>query len=153
VMLFADPVRAFANLRRAATPGAGMCFIVFRSAADNPFMTTAERAAAPLLNLPPRDPHKPGQFAFADRNFVHRILEESGWRDIDIQPLDVPCVFPESELLSYVTRFGPVGLALNEADEQTRAAVVQAVRPAFERYVHGAEVRFTAGCWSIGARG
>ncbi len=48
--------------------------------ASNPFMTTAERAAAPLLpNLPPRRPNAPGQFAFADEGRVRAILDESGW--------------------------------------------------------------------------
>jgi hypothetical protein len=52
----------------------------------------------------------------------------------------------------YATRFGPVGIALREADEPTRARVGAAVRAAFEPYVHGAEVRFSACCWMIGAR-
>src|SRR4051812_39645773 len=53
VMFFDDPVRAFANLRRAAMDNAEFRFIAWRSAAENPFMTTAERAAAPLLpNVP-----------------------------------------------------------------------------------------------------
>jgi ubiquinone/menaquinone biosynthesis C-methylase UbiE len=68
VMFFDDFVRAFANLRRAATDDAELRFIAWRSAADNPFMTTAERAAAPFLpNLPARRPDAPGQFALADR--------------------------------------------------------------------------------------
>jgi hypothetical protein len=29
---------------------------------------------------------------------------------------------------------------------------VEAVRPAFDRYVHGDEVRFTAACWMVSAR-
>src|SRR5215475_6177419 len=49
VMFFTDSVRAFANLRRAASEGAALRFVAFRSAAENSFMTTAERAAAPLL--------------------------------------------------------------------------------------------------------
>src|SRR5579872_6560608 len=49
VMFFDEPVRAFANLRRAATANAELRFVAWRSAAENPFMTTAERAAAPLL--------------------------------------------------------------------------------------------------------
>jgi ubiquinone/menaquinone biosynthesis C-methylase UbiE len=153
VMFFDDPVQAFANLRRAARPGAAARFIAWRSAAENPFMTTAERAAAPLLpNLPARRPGAPGQFAFADRQRVHSILEESGWTDIDLQPMDVVCTLPEGELLRYLSRHGPVGLFLQEADEQTRTQVIQTVRAAFEPYVHGAQVRFTAACWSINAR-
>lgn len=153
VMFFNDSVRAFANLRRAVSDGAGMRFIVWRGPEENPFMTTAERAAAPLLpNLPARRPDEPGQFAFADSDKVHRILAESGWAGIDIRPIDVPCTLPEPELIGYFTRLGPVGQVLPEADEQTRARVVETVRAAFDPFVHGAEVRFTGACWLVDAR-
>jgi SAM-dependent methyltransferase len=153
VMFFDDPVRAFVNLRRAGTDDAALRCIAWRGAAENPFMTTAERAAAPLLpRLPPRRPDGPGQFAFADDRRVRGILEESGWIDVEIQPLDIACTLPESDLVPYLTRLGPVGLILQEADEATRARVIAAVRPAFDPYVHGADVRFDAACWMIGAR-
>jgi SAM-dependent methyltransferase len=153
VTFFDDPVRAFANLRRAARDGAEFRFIVWRSAAENPFMTTAERAAAPLLpNIPARRPDGPGQFAFAGRHRVSSILKESGWAEIDIQPIDVACTLPESGLVGYLTRLGPVGRILQDADEQTRAQVIETVRAAFDPYVHGTEVRFTAACWMAGAR-
>ena len=81
-----------------------------------------------------------------------RILEESGWAEIDIRPIDVVCTLPEKELVRYFTRLGPVGLILHEADERTRAQVIETVRAAFDPYVHGAEVRFTAACWMVGAQ-
>lgn len=153
VMFFADPVRAFANLRRAASDGAVLRFVAWRSAAENPFMTTAERAAAPFLpDLPARLPDAPGQFAFADGGRVARILEESGWSAIDVQPIDVPCSLPERELVRYLSRLGPVGQALGEADDVTRARVIEMVRAAFDPYVDGEEVRYTAACWMVGAR-
>ena len=153
VMFFDDAVQAFANLRQAARDGAELDFAAWRSAAENPFMTTAERIAAPLLpNLPARRPDAPGQFAFADQHRVRHILEASGWREIDIRAIDLVCTLPESELLRYLTRLGPVGLALQEVDEPTRAKVIEAIRPAFDAYVHGAEVRFTAACWTVTAR-
>ena len=153
VMFFDDSVRAFANLKRAATAEAKLRFIAWRSAAENPFMTTAERAAGPLLpNLPGRRPDAPGQFAFADPRRVHAILEESGWAQIDIQPIDVSCTLPEKELVHYFTRLGPVGLILQEVDDRTRLRVIETVRAAFVPYVYGAEVRFTAACWMVSAR-
>ena len=54
VMFFEDSVRAFANLRSAAADGCRMRSIVWRSPAENPFMTAAERAAAPLPRAGPR---------------------------------------------------------------------------------------------------
>ncbi len=153
IMFFDNPVQAFSNLRRAASDGAALRCIAWRSAAENPFMTTAERAAAPLLpGMPARQPDAPGQFAFADRHRVASILEESGWAELDIRPLDVDCTLPENELVGYITRLGPVGLILQEADERTRTQVIETVRAAFEPYVHGAELRYTAACWMVSAR-
>jgi ubiquinone/menaquinone biosynthesis C-methylase UbiE len=153
VMFFDDSVRAFANLRRASEDDAELRFIAWRSPSENPFMTTAERAAAPLLpNIPARRPDAPGPFAFADPHRVSRILEESGWAEIDIRPIDVACTLPEKELVRYLTRLGPLGQILHEADDRTRTQVIETVRAAYEPYVHGAEVRFTAACWRVGAR-
>jgi SAM-dependent methyltransferase len=153
VMFFADPVRAFANLRRAARDGAGLRFIAWRSAEENPFMTTAERAAAPLLpDLPAREPDAPGPFAFADAARVARVLVESGWTAVDIQPIDVPCTLPEKALLRYLSRFGLVGAALAQADEPTRTRVLDTVRAAFDPYVEGDEVRYIAACWMVSTR-
>ncbi len=99
VMFFDDPAAAFANLRRAAGDEAELRFIAWRSAAENPFMTVAERAAAPLLpNLPVRRPDAPGQFAFADGERVRSILGRSGWADIEVTAVDVTCEFPAHEL-------------------------------------------------------
>ncbi len=154
VMFFDDFVRAFTNLRRAAAKGAELRIIAWRSARENPFMTTAEQAAGHLLpNLPPRgQPGGPGQFAFADHGHVHGILEESGWSGIDIRPMDFSCAFPESDLARYISLLGPIGRVLHEADEATRAQVIEVASAAFQPYVDSAHVRFTAACWLITAR-
>jgi SAM-dependent methyltransferase len=153
VMFFGDPVRAFANLRRGAAPGAVLRCQVFRSPAENPFMTAAERAAAPLLpGLPPRKTDGPGQFAFADARKVEVILEASGWGRIEIEPIDVTCAMPERALDQYMRRLGPVGQVLRDADEDLRTRVAAAVRAGFTPYLRGGEVRFTAACWEIAAR-
>jgi SAM-dependent methyltransferase len=153
IMFFDDPVCAFANLRQAASVGAGLHCIAWRSPAENPFMTTAERVAAPMLpDMPVRKPDAPGQFAFADASRIEAILKQSGWRDVEIRPLDMECSFPATALESYLTRMGPVGMALQQADASTRSSIMAIVRAAFEPFVNGAEVRFTAACWTIRAR-
>jgi SAM-dependent methyltransferase len=153
VMFFEDFVRAFANLRHAAKEGARFTFIAWRSAVENAFMTTAERAAAPLLpSLPARRDNAAGQFAFADRQRVAAILAESGWTGIEIRPVDIPCTFPATALVGYFTRLGPVGVALLDVNEQKRTEIIATVRAAFDPFVADGAVRFTAACWRVDAR-
>ncbi len=153
VMFFDDSVQAFANLRRAARSHAELRFVAWRSATENLFMTTAERAAVSLLpDIPARHPGAPGQFAFEDRNRASRILQDSGWTEIEIRPVDIACTFPERELIRYLAHLGPVGRALQHVADPTRREIIDAIRPAFDPYVHGSEVRFTAACWMVRAR-
>jgi SAM-dependent methyltransferase len=153
VMFFNDSVAAFRNLRQAARQDAECRFFAWRSAEENPFMTTAERAATDLLpQMPVRQQDELGQFAFARRDRIEDLLRESGWSAIGTEPVDVVCSFPAKGLLRYLTRMGPLGRILQQADERTRNDVVETVRAAFDPYVHGEEVRFIAACWNVGAR-
>ena len=58
----------------------------------------------------------------------------------------------QKELVTYITRFGPLGLVIHEVDEAVRDEVVEIVRAAFDPYVRGDEVKFTAALWTIAAR-
>jgi hypothetical protein len=82
---------------------------------------------------------------------VLAVLAAAGWSDADVTAVDVPCAFPAADLDAYVGTMGPVGRALTEHGEATRARVVEHVRPAFDRFRHGDEVRFTAACWLVAA--
>lgn len=153
VMFFDDPVAAFANIRRATRPGAGLAFVAWRSPAENDFLTAALRAAAPLLpDLPAPEPDAPGQFAFADGNRVRSILTSAGWSATELKPVDVACEIAETDLMAYVTRLGPVGLALRETDAATARKVEGVLRQAFARFVAAGMARFTTACWLATAR-
>jgi SAM-dependent methyltransferase len=152
VMFFDDSEAAFANIRRAARQRAKLIFVAWRSLAENPFWTAASRAAAPFLTLPCPTPGAPGQFAFADPDRVRRILDASGWTEVEVAPLDVSSSIAEHDLLAVITRLGPVGLALREVDEPTRARTVEAVRAAYEPYIQNGVAQFAGGCWLVRAR-
>lgn len=151
VMFFDDPVAAFANLRAAARPGAALRAVVWRDPAENPFMTAAEHAAVGLVDLPPRRVDTPGQFGLADRERTVGLLEQAGWRAVTARPVDVACAFPAADLPAYLTSMGPVGRALADAPPARVAQVLEAVRPAFDRFVDGDRVRFTAACRVLSA--
>jgi SAM-dependent methyltransferase len=152
VMFFDDPVAAFLNIRRAARRDARLAFVASRSPAENPFMTMAAEAAAPWLpGLSAPVPGAPGQFGFADPERVRRILQASGWHDVEVRAVDVPMSLSEQELMAYVTTMGPVGRALREVNEERRAGAVAALRAAYGRFVENGAARFDAACWLVRA--
>ncbi|AJC23282.2 class I SAM-dependent methyltransferase [Pandoraea pulmonicola] len=153
VMFFDDPVAAFVNLRKAAKPRARLHALAWRSVAENPFMTAAERAVMHLLpSLPPRQTGAPGQFAFAQRERVESVLAASGWEDVALTPVHFECTFAVADLREYVSRLGPVGLALATLQPSERERVVDAAVQAFAPFTDGHEMRFTAACWHLAAR-
>jgi hypothetical protein len=78
-------------------------------------MTVAQVAALSVLPLPERQPDARGQFAFANDQRVRGILRDSAWGGVEFRPVDIACAMPERELVGYFTRFGPVGMTLQNA--------------------------------------
>lgn len=152
VMFFADPVAAFASLRRAATPGARIAFVAWRSPDENEFLTAAQRAAAPLLPpSPKRNPEAPGAFALADSDRIRRLLTDSGWAQVEVETVDLRCAFPREDLDLFITKLAPIGHDLEALDSDLRAEIEERIGAALEAYVEGTEVRFVASAWMIRA--
>lgn len=151
LMFFDDPAAAFANLRAATRPGGALRAVVWRPPAENPFMTRAGEAAAPLLDVPPFVAGVPGPFALADPDHARDLLRGAGWSAVSAEPVDVGCGFAERDLDDYVGIMGPVGRALAGEDAATRARVVEHLRPAFDEFRADGRIRFTAAVWLLAA--
>lgn len=81
VMFFADPVAAFANLRKASRPEGRCCFASWAGIDQNPWFKIPRDAAVARLGKPSAvSPTAPGPMAFADRAYVLDILEKAGWK-------------------------------------------------------------------------
>lgn len=152
VMFFDNTEAAFANLRRAARPRAGLHFIAWRSAEENTFMTTAERAIGDALDLPPRMPGAPGQFAFADGERVQRLLQAAGWNDVEVTAVDLPCSLARDDLPTYVGQLGPLGMALRTLPDERAHLLLSRALAAFAPFIEGDRVRVDAACWQVRAR-
>lgn len=154
VMFFPDPVAAFANLRRALKPGGRLAFACWRSPQDNPLSLVPLAAAAPFLPEPLTfQKDAPGRFAFADADRVRRILAESGWRKIEIAPLDTTAPGTFDDLMTLSLRVGPLNPALAGADEALRGRVREAVADALAPYVRDGVAAIDAACWLVTAEG
>jgi len=157
VMFFADPERAFANLRTVLKPGGRLAFSCFRAPRDNPWAMTPLQAARPFVPpLPKLGPEDPGPFSFADEARVRRILGAAGFTDIALKPVDVAFDVAAGQGLDAavknVTELGPTSRALQGQSAEVRAQVVAAVRAALAPFVKGQSIPLGAALWLVTAR-
>jgi SAM-dependent methyltransferase len=153
VMFFDDPEAAFVKISNAVSPGGALTCLAWRSREENAFMTAAERAAGPLLGWNEQPDHDaPGQFAWGDPDRINRILAASGWKGVEISPLDVSCTMAKADLHIYARRMGRVGMILSDLDNALRDSVSAALNAAFEEFLINDLVRFQAACWMVKAR-
>jgi SAM-dependent methyltransferase len=135
VMFFADPVAAFANIRSAMADDGHLSFVAWQNVLANEWILVPVLAAASATGAVPSPPTpgQPGPFSLSDADRVHAILDEAGFRSIDIDPVADAVVFAEDEIplmVEIASGAGPVAEALRDADDARRASVSQAIEDA-----------------------
>ncbi|SDR60678.1 Ubiquinone/menaquinone biosynthesis C-methylase UbiE [Rhizobiales bacterium GAS113] len=153
VMFFADPVAAFANLRSALRQGGRLAFVTWRQPRDNEWVAVSMAAAFQHIPCPPAsEPGAPGEFAFADRERVHAILQRAGFTDITIEPKDAIVGGSSLDLTADTTlNMGMVAAALRESPPEKREIVAAALRQALAPFDGPDGVRMGAAVWLVGA--
>ena len=150
VMFFADPVAAFANVRRALRPGGVLSFVCWQSVFDNEWMLIPGMAVASVLgSLPPMPgPEEPGPFSLADPGRIRTVLGAAGFGSVVVAPHADQVVISEdriSEVAVTSVRVGGVREALREADQPTRERVLAAIEEAMRARVADGQVRASRG--------
>jgi SAM-dependent methyltransferase len=153
VMFFADPVAAFANIRRALKADGRLAFICWRAAAENPWMTPPIGSALADMPPPPRpEPGAPGPFGFAEPDRVRTILSEAGFTDVAVEGHDGKLGGNSLEdTIRLSLNIGPLGAVLRERPER-RDEVVGELRKAFSGRLQGGEVVQDCATWIVTAR-
>jgi len=155
VMFFADPVAAFANLRRALKPSGRLAFVCWRPPQDNPWSLVPVKAAAPFLPpLPRPGPEDPGQYAFGDRARVERILTGAGFADLAIEPLDVQIWMGKdvADVVASAGRFGPLARAFADGNPDSVAQAKAAIAEALAPHETKDGVSLPGACWLVSAK-
>ena len=157
VMFFAEPERAFTNLRSALKPGGRVAFSCFRSPKENALITTILAAVQEFVPpMPPMNPEDPGPFAFADPERVKRILGTAGFHAVTLEPVDVQSDVGSGkgmeEALVNAMEIGPASRALRGASPETRAKAEAALRAVFTPLQKDGKVLLGAGIWIVTAR-
>lgn len=162
VMFFADPVAAFANIRRATAPEARLAFACWRAEEENPMFALGTSVLIERLAAQPApDPGAPGPMAFADRDRLLSVLTDAGWSDIVADPLDFTCDYGiggtdgvEERLAGILgTTTGRRARAQLEPElgADGWADLLDEVRAELRRHLVDGVVRFPGACWLVTA--
>lgn len=154
VMFFDVPVTAFANLHAISSPDARMVFSCFRSARLNPWASDL----ASLLELPAVGTSTaPGPFAFADEDHVRGILDNAGWRNVELEAFDFAYIAgagddPVEDAMHLFSRIGPAAPALRALQGEERERAKGWVRDWAAEHRSGNLVAFPAAAWIVTAQ-
>jgi SAM-dependent methyltransferase len=153
VMFFRDPVAAFANMCRAACPGARMAFVCWRPLAENPWTEVPMNAVSRQLTPRPKPiPNAPGMFAFADPERVSEVLAAAGWAPPRLDKLDLDLDIAAGrgleEAVVQSTQIGANSWLRNQPAEVVSVAIAS-LREALAAQLDGASVRLPGAMWLV----
>lgn len=121
-MFFANPVAGLRNMRTALKPGGTMTHIVWRTPADNPWLSMAKDVVLRFLPPPGDDARTcgPGPFSMEDQETVSKMMEIAGYTDIRFERVDAPVLVGASveDAINFQLALGPAGEVFREAGEE-----------------------------------
>ena len=152
VMFFADPTRAFANLRTALRPGGRISFVCWRGVPENGWVVVPLGALTKVLDPPPPpEPGAPGPFSFADPDRVREILNGAGFEAIDIDAHDEKLVLGSGleEAADFSLNNGPASRLMADATPEQRVRAAEVVREALAPYARDGGVALPGAGWRV----
>ena len=156
VMFFAEPARAFANLRTALKPTGRLAFACWRKFDENPWLQVPLRAAlehAPPLPRP--GPEDPGPFSLPANSACTAFLRTPGFTQLYLSRATSISTLPvEAESkrpVEAAMAVGPTSRALQDQSPETRAAVATSIRRALQPYQRGKQVALAGAIWLVTA--
>lgn len=155
VMFFAEPVKSFANIRRALKPGGRLAFLCWCPMAEIPSLIEPYEAARDLLPSADRTPeNEPGPFGLADSARTRRILESSGWHDIGIEKATPRSLLGATleEAIDQTLNLGPLARQVRELDEAAISAVRKRIAPVLAKYQTEEGIAPPSAVWLVRAK-
>jgi hypothetical protein len=154
-MFFDRAEVAFANLSASIRPGGRFAFVCWQQLDRNPWMSVSRVAAETYLPVPPMPTEGPNPFAFADNEFVRRLLEGAGFRDVHFESFETSLQLAGGNDLEIVAAImlsiSQISFLYQGADEGTKAAVKKAVIEGLAPHLTSDGVRMPAASWVVTA--
>jgi ubiquinone/menaquinone biosynthesis C-methylase UbiE len=90
LMLFTEPARALAAVRRALRPGGKVAGVVFTTPGANPFMAAPMQILLRHAGKRPPAPGQPGIFSLGAPGVLERLLADTGFGAVEQRIVTVP---------------------------------------------------------------
>ena len=124
LMLFAEPAKALANVRRALKPGRKIAVVVFTTPATNPFMAKPMQILLRHAGKASPAPGQPGIFSLGAPGAVERLFTDSGFVGVEQRVLDIPLRLPSALQALEMMReaFGAYRAVVSDSSEVVQVA-------------------------------
>lgn len=153
-MFFADPLAAFANIRRSLRPGGRIAFLSWQRFEHNEWLTTLFDALALGRDLPAPAAGAPGPFGLADADAVTTLLCDAGFVDGHMTSISEPMWLggTAEEAWGFVSEMGLVHGLTHGLDEASREAALAELHRRISARETLDGVLFGSAAWLITAR-
>ncbi|WIY03496.1 class I SAM-dependent methyltransferase [Amycolatopsis mongoliensis] len=152
VMFFADPVAAFANVRRALSRGGRLAFLCMTALSG----TDLGRVFGALAEyLPqPTGPDGSGPTSFANPERTTAVLTEAGFEDVACTRVEADQVWGRDvpDAARFIGDWGPVRHHLGMVDDATATKAKEALTAALEPFAGPDAVRLRGTAWLVTGR-
>jgi SAM-dependent methyltransferase len=96
-MLLVDPEASLRETRRVLRRGGRVALAAWTKGDDNPWMTSITSTMVELGHGERPPAGEPGPMAFAEPGTIERLLQDAGFEDVFVEPLDFTFTFPSTD--------------------------------------------------------
>lgn len=159
-MFFSNPVAGLRNMRTALKPGGLMTHIVWRTPADNPWLSMAKGVVLDYLPAPGDDARTcgPGPFSMANEEMVAGMMKSAGYEDVSFTRVDALVLVGRTvqDAIDFQLALGPAGEVFREAGDEAetkRGEIEAALAKAIEAQKQEADgIVMDSSSWVITGR-
>ena len=157
VMFFEDPYQAFSNINNSLKENGQLCFVCWQNPSLNPWQSLSIQVIKEFLDLPSPPAKSPGPFAFEDKNYIKEILDQSNFKDIEIDDNQEDIVMFSGKSIEeacedYLTINPVVTEMLKNSKEELKDEILQALILKFSQFHNGDGLLFPSATWIVTAR-